>query len=99
MVQAVDGVGGLGRQLVSFKTEVIKVMKAPSGIEEVEKLRGNFEEVKLEVARLAEHPAYTEGGMMAWREVKEGVQAARRGRDSPGGSWRLAKDPGTGHGP
>ena len=60
-----------------MKAEVIKLMNAPSGLEEVEKLRGQFEEVKLEVARLSDHPAYTEGGVAAWREVREGVQVAR----------------------
>ena len=54
VVQAVDGVGALGRQLVSVKTEVIKLMNAPSSLEEVQKLRGEFEGVKPEVATLAE---------------------------------------------
>ena len=47
VVQAVEGVGALGRQLVGVKAELIKLMNAPSGLEEVEKLRGEFEEVKL----------------------------------------------------
>ena len=63
VVQAVEGMGALGRQLVSVKAEFIKVKNAPSGLEEVEQLRGEFEEVDLEVARLSDHTAYTEGGM------------------------------------
>ena len=48
-------------------------MNAPKRLEEVEKLRGEFGELRLEVARLAEDPVYSEGGMRAWREVKEGT--------------------------
>ena len=67
VVPALEGVGTLERQLFSVKAEVIKQMNGPSGLEEVEKLMAEFEEVKLEVARLFDHPAYTEGGMAAWR--------------------------------
>ena len=99
VVQAVEGVGALGRQLVSVKTEVIKLMNAPSSLEEVEQLRGEFEEVKIGVAILAEHRAYTEGGVRAWREFKGVPGSQGGGSDSPGGSGRLGKDPGRAHRP
>ena len=35
VVQAVEGVGTLGRQLVSVKAKVIRLMNAPSGLEAV----------------------------------------------------------------
>ena len=34
--------------------------------------------MKLEVANLAEHPAYTQGVVAAWRSVKEEVTEARK---------------------
>ena len=40
VLQAVEGVGALGRQLVSVKAEFIKLMNAPSGLEEVRKAKG-----------------------------------------------------------
>ena len=34
--------------------------------------------MKLEVAKLAEHPAYTQGGVAAWKSVNEEVNEGRR---------------------
>ena len=52
----------LGKEMADVKYEVHKMMKAPKGAAEVERLRKELAEVNLEVAKLAEHPAYTQGG-------------------------------------
>ena len=54
-----------------MKYEVHKFMKVPKGGAEVERLREEFAEVKLDVAKLAEHPAYTKGVVEAWGSVKK----------------------------
>ena len=41
-------------------------------------MREEFAGPKLEVAKLSEHPAYTQGGVAAWKSVKEEVTEARR---------------------
>ena len=48
--------------MADVKYEVHKLMKAPKGGAEVERLSEQFAEVKLEFAKLAEHQAYTQGG-------------------------------------
>ena len=64
--------------MADVKHEVHKLMKAPKGGAEVERLREEFAEVKLEVTKLGEHPVYTQGAVAAWRSVKEEVTEARR---------------------
>ena len=98
VVQAVEGVGTLGRQLVSVKAEVSRLMNAPSGLEAVEKIKGEFEEVKVEVARLSDQFTPKEGWRLGGRSGRRpSGQGGGGGPSSRGG--RLGYGSGRCHGP
>ena len=57
--------------------EVHKLMRAPKGGAEVDRLREELAEKKLEVTELA-HPAYAQVWLDAWKSVKEEVNKSKK---------------------
>ena len=93
VAHTVQGMARLGKDMADVKYEVHKLMKVPKGGAEVAGLREEFAEVKSEVAKLAEHPAYTQGGPAAWKSMKEEVTEARKeGEKVKGGVVEAKKE-------
>ena len=60
---AVECVARLGKDMADVNFEVGKLMMAQKAVAELERLREEFAEVKLEVVKLAKHQAWTQRGL------------------------------------